>query len=217
MGRLLSLVRGVETSIRSRLGTWMQEVSLNGDQASSNISTLQVLEAQDAANIAALQALNVLPDGTVVYQILIWDGAAWVPTGELLLSPTNAAFAHSLSYGGGRVFTKEPAVVTGATPAISVVPAGGFVASKSHVVVAIVHADDGTDRAEFRVTATLKSSAGGDAAGLDTPLTEVISATAGALTWAATVAVSAGALVMNGANATAGTTWTVNAQFSRSA
>ncbi len=217
MGKLFSLLKGVECSIRSRLGSWMQEVSLAGDQAATDVSTLQTEMTAAEAAIVALQAQNVLPDGTVIYQVLNWNGTAWVQTSELLLSPTNAAFAHSLSYGGGRVFTKEPAAVTGATPAITVVPAGGFVASKSHVAVAIVHADDGTDRAEFKVTVTLKSSAGGDAAGLDTPLMEVLSATAGAATWTATLAASAGALVMNGANGTAGTVWTVNAQFSRSA
>lgn len=45
MGRLLSLVRGVECSIRSRLGAWMQEVSLAGDQIpgmQADITQLQV-------------------------------------------------------------------------------------------------------------------------------------------------------------------------------
>ena len=42
MGRLFSLLRGVESSIRSRLGVWMQEVSLAGDQAKLDITQLQV-------------------------------------------------------------------------------------------------------------------------------------------------------------------------------
>lgn len=45
MGRLLSLLRGVESSIRSRLGSWMQEVSLAGDQIpgiQANVVQLQV-------------------------------------------------------------------------------------------------------------------------------------------------------------------------------
>lgn len=67
MGRLLSLVRGVESSIRSRLGSWMQEVSVAGDLASSNISTLQTLEAQDAANIVQLQVDVTAPGWLSAY------------------------------------------------------------------------------------------------------------------------------------------------------
>lgn len=138
-----------------------------------------------------------LTPGTTLGQSLVWNGTQWV--------------------GDARVFSSEPAAITSATPKVTVIPAGGFVSSKSHVVVAIVHADDGTDRAEFKVTATLKSDGSGNAAGLDTPLMEVLSATAGAATWTATLAVDTNALVMNGANGTAGTVWTVNAQFSRAA
>lgn len=45
MGRLSSLLHGVETSIRSRLGSWMQEVSLAGDEIpgmQADITQLQV-------------------------------------------------------------------------------------------------------------------------------------------------------------------------------
>lgn len=63
MGRLLSLLKGVECSIRSRLGSWMQEVSLAGDQAASDVSTLQTEMNAAEADISTLQALfpnNVL-------------------------------------------------------------------------------------------------------------------------------------------------------------
>lgn len=138
-----------------------------------------------------------LPPGTIDGQGLVWNGTAWV--------------------GEARVFSAEPPPLMGATETVPVVGSTKFFPSKSHVVVAIVHADDGTDRAEFRITATLKSDGAGDAAGLDTPLSEVLSATAGAATWTATLAIDTGALVMNGANGNAGTVWTVNAQLSRAA
>jgi hypothetical protein len=138
---------------------------------------------------------------------------------QISVSSGVTSFAGSLSYAGGRVFTREPPLTTGSTPSIFAAPALSFVPNKSHVVVSIVHADDGTDRAEFKITATFKSDATGAATGLTVVSADVLSATAGASTWTATLSDTtvAGVLTMDGANATAGTEWTVNSQFSRAA
>lgn len=60
MGRLLSLVRGVESSLRSRLGQWMQEVSLAGDLAEVEIDAAQ-------ANIVQLQVDVTAPGWLAAY------------------------------------------------------------------------------------------------------------------------------------------------------
>lgn len=67
MGRLLSLVRDVESSIRSRLGMWMQEVSLAGDRASSDISTLQTDVTQLGADVVQLQVDVTAPGWLAAY------------------------------------------------------------------------------------------------------------------------------------------------------
>ena len=59
MGRLLDLLKGVEISIRSRLGMWMQEVSVAGDQ----IPSMQ-------ADIAQLQVDVTSPGGAYVTQAM---------------------------------------------------------------------------------------------------------------------------------------------------
>lgn len=53
MGKLLSLVRGVECSIRSRLGIWMQEVSKAGDLAEVEISAAQAAITQLQVDVTA--------------------------------------------------------------------------------------------------------------------------------------------------------------------
>lgn len=42
MGHLLSLLRGVESSLRSRLGSWMEQISVTSDQATLDITQLQI-------------------------------------------------------------------------------------------------------------------------------------------------------------------------------
>lgn len=56
MGRLLGLLQGAETSIRSRFGQWAQAVSID---------------------IAALQAQNVIPNGDLKGQVPMWYGTSW--------------------------------------------------------------------------------------------------------------------------------------------
>lgn len=55
MGRLLSLARGIETSLWSRLGRWIQEVATTTDQAVGDVSTLQTEMNVAQTDIAALQ------------------------------------------------------------------------------------------------------------------------------------------------------------------
>ncbi len=116
-----------------------------------------------------------------------------------------------------RTITRAPAAVTGAAPTITVLEAGGAVASKFHCAVMIVFANNGTDRAAWRITTTFLSDGSGNPTSPSSAVEPLPGWTAGAAAWTASVSTVGNALVMTGSGATAGTQWTVNAELTREA
>ena len=80
MGRLLSLMRGVECSIRSRLGQWMQEVSTTTDQAVVDIAALQAAQSrEDWKDSVAVAITSALPAFTQDGNTITFDAVGALP------------------------------------------------------------------------------------------------------------------------------------------
>ena len=79
MGRLLDYAKALagEKSLSGAFGRWVLAVSGAGDQAAVEVDVLQ-------AEVAALQAQNVIPDGTVKGQLATWDGDGYLATNQNL-------------------------------------------------------------------------------------------------------------------------------------
>lgn len=114
-----------------------------------------------------------------------------------------------------RTITRAPAVATGAAPTITVLEAGGGVASKFYVSTAIVIANNGTDRAAWRITTTFLTDGSGNPTSPTSAVEPLPGWTAGAAAWTAAMTTSGNALVMTGSGATSGTAWTVSLEAVR--
>lgn len=151
----------------------------------------------------------ILPASEASFMKAVFDGSDWLAKDVGSLGDGYASTK--------RIFTKEPASATGASVSTTIVSAGGFTGSKNHVITAVVHAFDGTDYADFKLTARFNSDGPGNATALTSIATDILYKSGGATAWTAAIAVSSGSLVMQGSGATAGTVWTTNTEFSRGA
>jgi hypothetical protein len=116
-----------------------------------------------------------------------------------------------------RTITRGPEATTGAGPTITVLEAGGAQPSKFHTAVLIVFANDGTDRAAWRITTTFLADASGHPTNPASAVEPLPGWTGGAALWTASVSTAGNALVVTGGGGTAGTQWTVNAEITREA
>ena len=80
MGRLLSLARGIEASLWSRFGRWIQEVSTTTDQAVVDIAVLQAAQSrEDWKDSVAVAITSALPAFTQDGNTITFDAVGALP------------------------------------------------------------------------------------------------------------------------------------------